>query len=155
MIKILFVCLGNICRSPLAEAVFMEKVRKKGLQDALMADSAGTGHWHVGNPPDPRSIAVAEKNNIPISHIGRQFSSDDSLFDYILAMDSDNLATILEVLRAQHEGLLLMRHFDPKEKGADVPDPYYCGEDGFQNVYDILDRSCDQLIEYLLEKHNL
>ena len=155
MIKILFVCLGNICRSPLAEAIFKHKIDKKGLNHAFMADSAGTGHWHVGEDPDPRSIAIAQKNNVPIQHIGRQFSVDDIAFDYILAMDSHNLTTIMSLLEAQHDGLYLMRYFDDMQKDADVPDPYYGGDDGFQHVYDILDRSCDRLIKFLVEKHKL
>ncbi len=155
MIKILFVCLGNICRSPLAEAIFIQKLRKKGLRDAFEVDSAGTGHWHIGKDPDPRSIDIAKKNNISIDHIGRQFSTDDGRFDYIVAMDSDNLQTILEVMGSQHDGLFLMRHFDPHEKGGDVPDPYFGGDEGFHHVFEILDRSCDHLIEYLIEKHDL
>lgn len=155
MIKVLFVCLGNICRSPLAEAIFNEKIRKKGLQDAFEVDSAGTGHWHIGKPPDPRSIMIAKKNNIPISHTGQQFSSDHKIHDYILAMDSDNMQTILQVLGSHHNGLYLIRYFDTDHQDADVPDPYYGGDDGFQNVYNILDRSCEQLIQYLVEKHNL
>ncbi len=147
--------MGNICRSPLAQAIFKQKALKKGLQDMFEVDSAGTGPWHVGKPPDPRSIAIAKKNNVPISHVGRQFSVNDQLFDYILPMDSDNLRNILHVLGAHHDGLLLMRHFDTQEKDADVPDPYYGGEDGFQNIYQILDRSCEQLLNYLIEKHNL
>ena len=120
-----------------------------------MVDSAGTGHWHIGKDPDPRSIAIAQKNNVPIQHIGRQFSIDDSAFDYILAMDSHNLTTILSLLETQHDGLYLMRYFDEMQKDADVPDPYYGGDDGFQHVYDILDRSCESLIEFLVDKHKL
>ncbi len=155
MIKILFVCLGNICRSPLAEAVFKHKISQKGLDHAFKVDSAGTGHWHAGKNPDPRSIAVAKKNNVPIQHIGRQFSIDDATFDYIVAMDNDNLTTILSTLDSHHDGLFLMRYFDQDQKGADVPDPYYGGDDGFQLVFDILDRSCENFIEFLIEKHNL
>lgn len=148
-------CLGNICRSPLAEAIFKDKITKKGLNHAFEVDSAGTGHWHVGEDPDPRSIAIAQKNNVPIQHKGRQFSIEDSAFDYILAMDSHNLMNILSLLEVQHEGLYLMRYFDEKQKDADVPDPYYGGDSGFQNVYDILDRSCDKLIDFLIDKHKL
>tara|TARA_B100000989_G_C19487974_1_gene448391 strand:- start:346 stop:813 length:468 start_codon:yes stop_codon:yes gene_type:complete len=155
MIKILFVCLGNICRSPLAEAIFNQKIAEKGLNHAFKADSAGTGHWHIGENPDPRTIAIARKNNVPIQHTGRQFSSDDSAFDYILAMDGNNLTNILSLMETPHEGLFLMRYFDHEQKEADVPDPYYGGDDGFQKVYDILDRSCERFIEFLVDKHKL
>jgi len=155
MIKILFVCLGNICRSPLAEAIFKDKIAEMDLEHAFEVDSAGTGPWHIGKDPDPRSISVAQKNNVSIQHKGRQFSPQDSVFDYILAMDSDNLTDILNVLDSNHEGLYLMRHFDEESIGADVPDPYYGGHDGFQIVFDMLDRSCEGFIDFLREKHSI
>ena len=155
MIKILFVCLGNICRSPLAEAIFNKKAADKGLKGEFEVDSSGIGPWHIGKDPDPRSIEIAAKHGIKIEHKGRQFSSDDSHYDYIMAMDSSNLNAILQLLDTNHDGIYLMRHFDSVEKGTDVPDPYYGGNEGFQHVYDILSRSCDEFISFLKEKHKL
>tara|TARA_B100001245_G_C22723819_1_gene351622 strand:+ start:191 stop:661 length:471 start_codon:yes stop_codon:yes gene_type:complete len=156
MIKIIFVCLGNICRSPLAEAIFQHKVNQKGLQDKISSDSAGTANYHVGDDPDTRSIAVAVKHDVPIQHKGQQFHhTHGEEFDYIMAMDQSNHRNIIHELGYKHEGLFLMRDFDPDGKGEEVPDPYYGGADGFENVYQMLDRSCDELLEYIVKEHNL
>lgn len=154
MIKILFVCLGNICRSPLAEAVFNQKLKERGLENQIKADSAGTGDYHIGEDPDPRSIEVAKRHHVPISHKGRQYAMEDARqFDYILAMDASNHRNIIHTSAAKPEGLYLMRDFEPEDKGADVPDPYWSSEDGFEEVYQILDRSLDAFLEFLMEKH--
>lgn len=156
MIKILFVCLGNICRSPLAEAIFNDKVSKKGFSDKMSSDSCGTANYHTGKLPDHRSVEIAEKNNIPIDHSARQFQVNDAKeFDYILAMDQSNYRNILHEISYKPDGLLLMRSFDLLGKDLDVPDPYYGGLDGFEDVYQILDRSIEKLIEFLIEKHEL
>lgn len=156
MIKIIFVCLGNICRSPLAEAIFQHKITQKGLQNRISCDSAGTANYHVGDDPDSRSIEVAVKHGVPIQHKGMQFHhSHGSEFDYIMAMDQSNFRNIIHELGYKHEGLSLMRDFDPKGKGLEVPDPYYGGKDGFEEVYQILDRSTEELIEFLVDKHDL
>lgn len=150
MKKILFVCLGNICRSPLAEAIFDAKVKSKGLEGTFSSDSAGTANYHIGSAPDPRSVEVAKKHGIPINHKGRQISMQDSKeFDYILAMDASNFRNIIHALGEKPEGLYLMRDFDPENKGADVPDPYYGGQNGFEDVYQMLDRSIDELIDFI------
>ena len=156
MIKVLFVCLGNICRSPLAEAIFNQKTKENNLSEQIEADSAGTANYHIGDDPDPRSIEVAVRHDVPISHKGRQFHhSDGKKFDYILAMDNANHRDIIHELADRHSGLYLMRDFDPEGKGKDVPDPYYGGKDGFEDVYQMLDRSCDELIQFIKKEHSL
>lgn len=155
MLNVLFVCLGNICRSPLAEAVFNHKVKQADLDGKITADSAGTGDYHIGCDPDERSINVALKYEIPISHKGRQFHyMDGKNFDYILAMDEANYRNIIHELGDKHQGLYLMRDFDPEGKG-DVPDPYWSDGDGFEQVYRILDRSIDNFLKFIKKEHNL
>ncbi len=156
MIKVLFVCLGNICRSPLAEAVFNQKVKEKGLKNEISSDSAGTANYHVGHAPDHRSVEVAAKHSIPIQHEGRQYQLQDaSEFDYILAMDDQNFRDIIHISGDKPEGLFKMRDFDTVNKGDNVPDPYYGGRDGFDHVFEMLDRSSDKLLDFIIEKHNL
>ncbi len=147
MKKVLFVCLGNICRSPLAEAIFAHKSQKNKLE----ADSAGTGAYHIGADPDRRSVAVAEKYNIPIAHKARQFEAEDfERFDYVIAMDRDNRRDMLSLIDGEANNLYLMREFDDLAGGdQDVPDPYYGGDDGFELVYEMLDRSIDNLILHI------
>ncbi len=150
-IKVLFVCLGNICRSPLAEAVFKKKVHERGLADFIEADSCGTSNYHIGDSPDPRTIANARKNGVTIDHCGRQLTVEDiQSFDYIMAMDRANHRNILALPGSddyKHK-VRLMREFDPLESG-EVPDPYHGGEAHFQEVYEILDRTMEQFLDYL------
>lgn len=156
MINILFVCLGNICRSPLAEAIFKHKVMERGLSGKIHTDSAGTASYHIGEDPDERSIRIAVQYSIPISHKGRQFHyTDGKNFNYIMAMDASNHRDILHEIAERHEGLYLMRDFDPEGKGEDVPDPYYGGDEGFENIYRILDRSLEAFLDFIVEKHQL
>jgi low molecular weight protein-tyrosine phosphatase len=152
MTKILFVCLGNICRSPLAEAIFNHKVNEKGLAGRLEAGSSGTSDYHIGQPPDSRMIRNANKNGIVINHFGRQLIEEDlETYDYILAMDKSNYRDILLLSNSQDhvDKISLIRQYDPAETGGEVPDPYFGGERGFQEVFNMLERSIENLIAFL------
>jgi protein-tyrosine phosphatase len=151
-IKVLFVCLGNICRSPLAEAIFKHKLKERGLGDKIEADSCGTANYHIGDTPDPRTIANAKKNGVSIDHCGRQLSVDDlEDFDYIFAMDSKNFNNIHRILADEKHKpkIQMMRDYDPEGKG-DVPDPYYGDEKNFQEVFEILNRTMDVFLDHLI-----
>ena len=146
MKKVLFVCLGNICRSPLGEAIFNYKVGSN-----MIADSAGTAAYHVGENPDHRSIAVAQKHGVPIHHKARKFVEEDfERFDYILAMDRSNYNDMRSLTRGSVDHMFLLREFDPQANGTmDVPDPYYGGPEGFENVFQMVSRSVDELIKFI------
>ena len=139
------VCLGNICRSPLAEGILASKVDS----NKVVVDSAGTGHWHIGNHPDPRSIAIAKKYGLDISQQrGRQFSASDfAKFDYIYVMDSSNMENVLSLATTKADNAkvsLILDHIFPNEN-VDVPDPYYGGDLGFDTVYQMLNEACEQI----------
>lgn len=147
--KVLFVCLGNICRSPLAEGIFNHKIQQLGLTEFYEADSCGTGNYHIGSQPDERTIANASANGVSLNHCCRQLTNADLLqFDYILPMDASNLRNVhlLPDGASQRSKISLMREWDPQGKGKDVPDPYFGNEDGFQLVFEILDRTMDGFI---------
>jgi protein-tyrosine phosphatase len=156
--KILMVCLGNICRSPLAEGILRNKIESKAkkfpsLQN-ITVDSAGTGSWHVGDPPDHRAIAVAKKFGVDISMLtGRQFSEKDfDHFDKIFVMDHENYKDVLRLARnkTDESKVQLILNADEANSNRAVPDPYYGGEDGFIRVYKLIEKSCDAIVEELI-----
>ncbi|WP_323149155.1 low molecular weight protein-tyrosine-phosphatase [Pseudomonas oryzihabitans] len=153
-LRILFVCMGNICRSPTAEGILRTKLDSAGLAEAVTLDSAGTGDWHVGKPPDSRAIQAAAGRGYDISGLrARQVTTDDfQRFDLILAMDQDNLAW-LEQLRPDQGAvpeLFLARQGLAVDE---VPDPYYGGAAGFERVLDLLESACDGLVAEVAARH--
>ena len=156
--RVLFVCLGNICRSPVAEGVFRHKLELAGLQDDVEVDSAGTGAWHVGEAPDRRMRATSKNHGIPIDDLrARRVERDDLYsFDLILAMDRSNYNDLVsfDVPAANRDRVKLFRSFDPDPTSLDVPDPYYGGESGFEDVFEIVSRTCDALIASVATAHS-
>ena len=153
-VKILMVCLGNICRSPLAEGILASKLPKY----KFIVDSAGTGNYHIGKQPDHRSIATAQKNGLDITNQkARQFTSKDfDKFDYIFAMDNTNYEDILFLAKTEEHKKkvrLILDELFPNEN-VDVPDPYYGLQNGFDMVYEMLDENCTILAKKLISKHS-
>ncbi len=149
-VSVLFVCMGNICRSPTAEAVFRKYVEDADLLDAVVIDSAGTHAYHIGNPPDRRSTTVAAERGYRMDVLrARQVSAGDiEQFDYVLAMDQDNLS-ILQQLAPSHlrDKPQLFMSFAPQYGLSEVPDPYYGGAKGFEQVLDMVEEACDGLVQ--------
>ena len=152
-VRVMFVCLGNICRSPLAAGVFREKVREADLEDAFEIASSGTGDWHVGQQADARMRTTAQRYGCSLeAHRGRQFAERDlSAYDHIFAMDKANLHDALYLDPDGDHGtrVRLFREFDPEPGDYQVPDPYYGGPQGFDHVYDIVDRTTDAILTRL------
>lgn len=153
--RLLFVCMGNICRSPTAEAVMRAVVAREGLADEITIDSAGTGSWHVGHPPDRRSTAAARSRGITLDGAARQVTVDDfEDYDLLLAADAENVAALRWMAPDAEaaEKVVLLRAFDPEAVAAgdlDVPDPYYGGDQGFEDVLDLIETACEGLLDTL------
>ena len=149
-IRVLFVCLGNICRSPLAEAVFRHRVEERGWTDRFEIDSAGTSGWHRGAPPDARSAEVARRRGIEVAGASRRVvAADLRRFHYVIAMDEENLDALRE-LQASAGGtaqVRRLREFEPRAASLDVPDPYYGGPHGFDRVLDQVEAACRGLLD--------
>lgn len=155
MTRILMVCLGNICRSPLAEGILKEKL--KHLDTEVVIDSAGTGGYHIGAPPDERSVKVAEKYGISlVGQQARKFATEDfDNFDHIYVMDNSNKSDVLRLAKNETDEKkvkLILNEVFPDEN-VDVPDPYYGGRRGFENVYELLDKACDEIAKSIADEH--
>lgn len=153
--KLLFVCLGNICRSPSAENIMEHLVNQAGLSKEIICDSAGTSSYHIGSPPDRRMSAAAERRGIQLVGEARQFQkSDFEKFDLILAMDRENYRDILAIDRSgQHQDKVkLMCDFCTRHDLKEVPDPYYGGTEGFNQVIDLLLDACEGLLNYIVSQ---
>jgi protein-tyrosine phosphatase len=151
--EISFVCLGNICRSPLAQGVFQDLVNREKLDQKIFISSAGTGNWHIGNLPDERMRQTAQSKGIKLESRAQQFQSKDfNRFNLVLAMDHSNLVRLSEIAPSAlpKNKLMLFRSFDPESnEDQDVPDPYYGGTKGFEEVYSMVKRTCPPLLDYI------
>jgi protein-tyrosine phosphatase len=158
-IRVLFVCLGNICRSPLAEGVFRALVEAEGLAERVAVDSAGTSSYHSGEAPDPRTVASARKRGIELSHAARQVTGADmDRFQYIVVMDRRNLGKVRQLAASVRPGkeIHLLRRFDAQADGnMEVPDPYFGGPTGFEDVHDMVERSCRALLAHIRDERGL
>ncbi|MCE9502024.1 MAG: low molecular weight phosphotyrosine protein phosphatase [Leptospira sp.] len=156
-IRVLFVCLGNICRSPAAEGAFKHIVNSSKLGEMFEIDSAGTGDYHIGELPHEITRGVARKRGIVLDHKARQFrSSDFSRFDYIIVMDDSNYRNVIALAsdETEKDKVVKFRQFERESSGTpDVPDPYFGGLEGFENVQDIVLRSSEGLLDWIQKKH--
>lgn len=151
-INVLFVCLGNICRSPAAEGCFLHLLARERLQDCFLVDSAGTGHWHVGKPSDRRMQEAAARRGILLPSRARQIHTGDLQdFDHILTMDHDNFTTVQQLARntAVRASIQPIIHYCRRFQLEEVPDPYYGGPEGFEHVLDLLEDACEGLLQTL------
>lgn len=152
-VRVVFVCLGNICRSPLAEVVLRHQARARGVEDRVHVESRGTGAWHVGEPMDPRMARTAGRHGIPCETVAEQFTPADYDFDLVLSMDPERQRELIAGApphRRRH--VVPFRRFDPEggeEEG--VPDPYYGGPEGFETVFQIVSRTCTPLLDALVD----
>ncbi|HTW42233.1 MAG TPA: low molecular weight protein-tyrosine-phosphatase [Solirubrobacteraceae bacterium] len=154
-VRLLFVCLGNICRSPTAEGVMRALVHEAGLADEIQLESAGTGAWHVGSPPDARAAQAAQERGVTLEGRARQVRPEDFAdFDLLLAMDRENLSTLRTLAPGEQERakVRLLRDFDPASDGElDVPDPYYSAPGSFDEVFELVNAACQGLLQELRE----
>jgi len=158
-VRIQFVCLGNICRSPLAKVVFRDKVEAAGLDDRFKIVSSGTSNYHIGEQADRRMRKTAERHGHSLDeHRATQFEAEDlEQFDHVFVMDKSNLNDVLHLDENDEHGgkVRLFREFDPQPDDYQVPDPYHGGRQGFENVYDIVERTSDVLLHRLVDEYGL
>ena len=159
MINVLFVCLGNICRSPMAEGIFKQLVADNDLSSQIQCDSAGIIGYHAGELPDRRMRQTAKKHGIILTHKSRQLSPKDFMeFDYILGMDENNMQGIRQLeehVQNNETTIFKMRDFDNQSSSQDVEDPYYQQDIGFDICYNVLKESCQNFLNYLIKEHQL
>jgi low molecular weight protein-tyrosine phosphatase len=155
MVRVLFICMGNICRSPIAQGVFEDLVRREGLEDEVFVDSAGTGRWHVGSLPDERAQRSASSRGLDLSaQRARQVSSDDCHdFDYVLTMDEQNYRAVAALCRGGSAVVRPFLDYAPDRPETEVPDPYYGGPEGFEHVLDLVEEASEGLLEEIKRKH--
>jgi protein-tyrosine-phosphatase len=154
MVRVLFACLGNICRSPIAQGIFQKLITDNKLSDKIYCDSCGVENYQVGKPPDERAQNILAWHDIHLEHTARKITMDDlKTFDYVLIMDEvvqDYIKNLYTKTPGATSKLIMMRTFDPQVKSSVVPDPYYGGMDGFVKTYDILYRCCEKLLEHIV-----
>ncbi len=159
MIKVLFVCAGNICRSPMAEAVFQDMVNKAGLGNKIRVASVGTGSWHIGERAHPHTLQVLKKHGIAYNGLARQFvRADVDEFDYVLTMDKANLAHIQRQFYQNRANVSLFLHYANEKAAVDVdevPDPYANTEAMFENIHSLVAKGCTALLAYIRARHEL
>ena len=157
-IAVLFVCLGNICRSPTAHGVFQGMVNNHGFAETIAVDSAGTGDWHIGHAPDKRTAQVAKSKGYDLSELRARLVTPDDFnhFDYIIAMDKVNLKDLKDMRPADYAGHLgLFLDFSTQNTRAEVPDPYYDGEDGFELVFNLVEDGSKGLLKHIRTNHSV
>lgn len=152
-VRVLFVCMGNICRSPTAHAIFLKRIEEAGLEDRIVVDSCGTGGWHIGDPPDPRATEAGARRGYDLSPLRARLlrPGDMDAFDYVLVMDRDNLERSSNLNpggRTRPELFLTYASDSPVDE---VPDPYYGDGDGFERVLDLIESACDGLLDHIRE----
>ncbi|GAB1154089.1 protein-tyrosine-phosphatase [Paenibacillus illinoisensis] len=155
MVRVLFVCLGNICRSPMAEAVLRHKIEERGLQQQIQVDSAGTGDWHIGKPPHEGTRKLLDSYQISYANMAaRQFGSADfDQFDYIVCMDDSNVANVRKITGGADADIMKFMDLLPNESLREVPDPYFTGN--FEEVYKLVEAGCNVLLEQIQKDHSL
>ena len=155
MVRVLFVCMGNICRSPLAQGVFENVLRREGLENEVFVDSAGTGSWHVGHPPDERAQRSARSRGLDLSaqRARRVTSGDCRDFDYVMTMDEENYRAVSALCRESDAEVRPFLDYAADSLETEVPDPYYGGPDGFEHVLDLVEEASEGLLKEIKEKH--
>ena len=155
MVRVLFVCMGNICHLPLAQGVFESLVRREGLEGEVFVDSAGTGRWHVGSPPDERAQRSARRRGLDLSsQRARQVTPDDCHnFDYVLTMDEENYRAVAALCREGSAEVRPFLDYAPDRPDTEIPDPFYGGPEGFEHVMDFVEEASEGLLEEIKKKH--